>query len=71
MRYQLAPDAAALLECSADEVLTLRHCVIEALEALSDEEFLIRTGGPKSGAESLLAVLKQVTRDLGARDGGS
>lgn len=69
MRYRTDTSGGALIECSAEEVLTLRHCVIEALEALGDEEFLIRTGGAKQDAEALLVVLKQITRDLTARNG--
>ncbi len=63
MRYEI-DNGLASLRVSADEVFTLRHCVIEALEALGDAEFLIRTGGPKAEAEGLLAVLKRVSVDL-------
>jgi hypothetical protein len=42
-----------------DELLTLRHCVVEALEALGDDEFRIRTGGSKQAAEEVLAELKR------------
>ena len=64
MRYQITEDRNVSIDLTADEVLTLRHCVIEALEALGDDEFLIRTGGTKTDAEEVLSLLKQISVDL-------
>jgi hypothetical protein len=67
MRYEIRDDGDVSIVASADEVLTLKHCVVEALEALGDDEFLIRTGGPKVGAEKVLTLLKLISADLHAR----
>ncbi|GAA3883072.1 hypothetical protein GCM10022275_33880 [Tessaracoccus defluvii] len=67
MEYEIDNDGLVSLRLSADEVLTLRHCVIESLEALGEVEFLIRTGGPKVEAEELLTVLKRVSVALAHR----
>ena len=68
MDYETDDDGFASLRVSADEVFTLRHCVVEALEALGEAEFLIRTGGPKAEAEELLATLKRVSAALEDRN---
>jgi hypothetical protein len=48
-----------------DELLTLYHCVVEALEALGDDEFRIRTGGAKPEAETVLQALRDARQLLG------
>jgi hypothetical protein len=64
MDYEITDEGLVSLQADADEVLTLTHCVIEALEALSETEFLIRTGGSKVQAEQLLTTLKRVSAEL-------
>jgi len=51
----------AEVQLSRDELLTLRHCVLEALEALSAEEFEIWVGVSRTAAEQILAELKLLT----------
>lgn len=68
MEYQIGAEGLVCLQASPDEILTLRHCIIEALEALGDVEFSIRTGGPKAGAEELLETLKRITSDFARLD---
>ena len=64
------PDEARIEATQAD-LLTLRLCILEALEALSAEEFQIRVGAPKSDAEGLLEELRRgTTSAFWASDGG-
>lgn len=63
MRFLEVGDGVATAECSSDDLYTLYHCVVEALEALSDREFQIRVGAPKDDAERLLAALKRAATD--------
>ncbi len=58
MRSEPIDVSTITLVVDEDELLTLRHCVIEALEALGEEEFRIRTGGTKAAAEAVLIDLK-------------
>lgn len=48
------------------EFLTLYHCVIEAREALGEDEFRIRTGGSKAEARVVLEELKVAWRNFQA-----
>jgi hypothetical protein len=63
MRFLEVGNGAATAECSSDDLYTLYHCVVEALEALSDREFQIRVGASKNDAERLLAPLKRAAID--------
>jgi hypothetical protein len=54
----------AQIELTEDEALTVRHCLLEALEALDEDEFRLRTGGMKSDAETLLVSFKRLNRAL-------
>ena len=54
-------DRLATVSANQDELLTLRHCLIEALEGLSEQEFEVRVGAPKASAEALLLDLKRLT----------
>ena len=69
MDYETTDDGVAIFHATVDEVLTPRHCVIEALEALGEAEFSIRTGAPKPEAERLLATLKRASVELTHRGG--
>ncbi len=62
MRLISNKDSVVGIEITVDELLTLRHCVVEALEALGETEFRIRVGAPRLEAERLLAELKEATR---------
>jgi hypothetical protein len=44
------------------EAQLLRHCVLEAIEALSDREFEFRVAAPKGDARRLLDELRPVAR---------
>ena len=63
MRITDVDRGVANVACSSDDLYTLYHCVVEALEALSEREFEIRVGAPKSDAEDLLAPLKRAATD--------
>lgn len=60
----IAGSDRVVLTVSEDELLTLRHSVIEALEALSAEDFKIRTGGEASDARKLKDQLVAVSREV-------
>ncbi|MGL5861637.1 MAG: hypothetical protein ACRCY9_10330 [Phycicoccus sp.] len=68
MDHRTNLDGHVVLVVNADELLTLRHCVVEALEALGDREFLVRTGGTKRQAEEVLAALKRASTDIRTQD---
>jgi hypothetical protein len=42
---------------SADEIAVVCHCINEALDALSDEEFVLRVGADRQQARALLGRL--------------
>jgi hypothetical protein len=68
MDSERAGTGRVALVVDEDELLTLRHCVIEALEALGDDEFRIRTGAPKATADAVLTSLKAAQRHFAAGD---
>lgn len=67
MDSEAAGAGRVALVVDQDELLTLRHCVIEALEALDDDDFRVRTGAPKATAEEVLTNLKAAQRHFAAR----
>jgi transcription initiation factor IIE alpha subunit len=44
---------------SADEIAVVSHCINEALDALSDDEFRQRVGADRQQARALLARLDE------------
>ena len=55
---------SAVLRLTTDDLWSLRHCAIEALEALArnEVEFRVRVGAPVSEVEELVQRLKDVAK---------
>jgi hypothetical protein len=64
MEIEHTEPGLAILKLSTDDLWSLRHCAIEALEALgSDEvEFRVRVGASVADVEALVRELKQVAK---------
>lgn len=63
MEHRIDAEDRILITVTADEVLTFRHGIIEALGALSDSSFRIRTGGEPSEARDTLSALMEISRE--------
>jgi hypothetical protein len=65
VKVQKVERGQALVWLSLDEVWTLRHCCVEALEAIGNEvEFKVRVGAPRSDAEEFVDGLKTLGLEI-------
>jgi|tagenome__1003787_1003787.scaffolds.fasta_scaffold17553137_2 hypothetical protein len=55
-------DSSATITFSQHELALVYGAIVEAMEALSPEEFLARTGQREQDAERLLGQIKPLTR---------
>ncbi len=64
MDLQSAARGRATVVLTTDELWTLRHCAIEAIEALGDSEteFHVRIGAYPSDVRPLIDQLKQIAK---------
>lgn len=63
-RLGQAPGGAVKLEIERDELVLLFGCMVEALEALSPDEFRARIGQPWAAVEALLPEFREMIRDI-------
>ena len=49
--------AKIAVRLSADEIAVVCHCINEALDALTDDEFVLRVGADRQQARALLGRL--------------
>jgi hypothetical protein len=64
MEIEHTEPGLAVLKLSTDDLWSLRHCAVEALEALgsNEVEFRVRVGATVADVEALVRDLKQVAK---------